>query len=163
MKTTILMLTILLTLGVKAQDKRFTAFVMTDPIATTKDGFNLGIGIEYQMTIFYFKARAFSFPELRGASYFDLYGAIGLNYHNRWNEIRIFGGVKGGNIWRDGKTPYPSYGVEAGFEYYPNGSDSGIYFGLQGSYIFRTDDKFWNSQATGYWRENGFVKIGYAF
>jgi len=154
MKLMIIFSLVILSISINAQDKRFTSYAYTEPMAYD-DGFNIGLAIEYQMTIMYFKVQTFIFPDLNGISYFDLQGTIlGFNYH--YNDYRLFLGGKTGIIKRD-KYIYPVVGVEFGLERYFNS----FYIGGQGSWDFRMDDKYWNAKATGYWRYNAGIKIGF--
>ena len=163
MKKVILILGMLMCSLTQAQDVRFAAYGIVDGNATIKDGFNIGVGVEYQMTVMYFKAQAYIFPDLRGKSYFEMTGSIGFNAHlNRWKEWRIFTGLKLGKIQRDG-LPFPTYGFEGGIEWYPNGDGDGIYFGLQGEYLRRTDGKVWDVDIPPYWRGSTFIKVGVTF
>ena len=163
LKTIVLILLILTSvLYATAQDKRFAAYTYTDPVATKKDGFNIGFGIEYQMSIMYFKAQTFVFPDLRGKDYLDYTGTVGFNYHNFWNNIRLFTGLKLGSIIRD-NAPNATWGFEIGFEFYPNATENGIYYGVQFSKDRRTDNTVWEAHAEPYWRDTGVVKVGYAF
>lgn len=146
-----------------AQDKRFTVFGYTDPGATVKDGFNIGVGIEYQMTVNYFKAQTFVFPNLRGKTYTEITGTpLGFNLHFLKNQARVYTGLKLGAIIRDG-GPHATAGIEAGIDYYFNGLNNGLYVGLIASKDYRTDGKVWEVDIEPYWRNSGFIKIGYAF
>src|SRR5210317_915932 len=104
-----------------AQDKRFTAFGYTE--LADKDthtnafdyGFNLGAGIEYQMTLMYFKAEVFWFPGLNNIDYFDYKGTLGFNKHFGFNDtFRAYTGFKIGLIQRDWQCNHPMYGGELG-------------------------------------------------
>lgn len=161
----IVLLTLLIITSVlyaTAQDKRFTAYTFLDAIATTKDGFNVGFGLEYQMTVIYIKTQAFLFPGLRGKDYAEYTGAVGFNYHSFWNTYRVFAGLKAGTIKRD-SLPHATYGLEIGLEYYPNKLLQGIYIGVQLSRDRRTDGKVWDKNLPPYWRNSGFIKLGYCF
>ena len=144
----------LIALSAYSQDKRFTLHTFTDPNATIKDGFNIGLGIEYQMTIMYFKAQTFYFPGLNGKGYLDYEGTVlGFNLHSKFDDYRLFTGFKAGFIHRDNVT-FPKVGLEAGFDYYFRD----FYIGIQLSRDYRSDGKIWNVK--NYWRNNGFLKIG---
>lgn len=151
-KTTILLL--LLTAILKAQDKRFTLSTYTDPVATYKDGFNLGAAIEYQMHVTYFKAQTFVFPELRGNKYIETTGSIGVNQHHYFDEWRTYQGFKLGLIHRE--ATHPTIGFELGIEKYFNG----FYIGGGWSYDYRTDGKEQEPDIKNYWRLSGLIKIG---
>ncbi|WP_156133225.1 hypothetical protein [Lacinutrix sp. Hel_I_90] len=136
-----------------AQDKRFTIAMYADPVATTKNGFNIGASIDYQMQLMYFKAQVFTFPNLNGTNYTEFTGTpLGFNYHSKFDDLRIYSGLKLGVIYRDG--PNPTYGVEAGIEYYFRD----FFIGLMVSRDRRTDSIIWKTEP--YWRNSGFIKIG---
>ena len=161
MKKLLIASLLLLSTYSQAQDVRFTASAFTDPIATAKDGFNIGAAIEYQMSISYFKVQVFSFPDLKGTDYFHLQATvIGFNYHNMWKDLRIYGGGKIGAIYR-GANPHPTYGGEMGLEWYPQGSGNGFYVGVEGSLDWREDFKFSDAEAA--FQHNGAIKVGYSF
>lgn len=151
---------LLLTYIVTAQDKRFTVFAYTDPNATLKDGFNIGAGIDYQMTIVYFKAQAFVFPDLRGKKYLEFTGTpIGFNQHLFNDSFRVYEGFKLGLIKRD--YTHPMIGFESGIEYYFNSYNDGLFIGFGGSYDYRIDGKEEEIDIKPYWRLSGLFKIGF--
>ncbi|TXE18599.1 hypothetical protein ES692_06030 [Psychroserpens burtonensis] len=165
-KYTIVMLMLMHITKIEAQDKRFTFSVYTEPqhystdIWNEADGFNIGLAIEYQMTIMYLKAQTFIFPDLNGATYFDFQATlIGFNHHSKRDNYRIFAGGKAGLIKRESYT-YPVVGLEYGFEYY---FDNTFFIGLQASNDYRTDDKYWDSSASGYMSFNAGLKFGFQF
>lgn len=161
-KYIILLIMFLMAFLAKAQDKRFTFFTYTDPVATYHDGFNLGAAVEYQMTIVYFKAQAFVFPNLRGKKYIEITGTpIGFNQHFAMDRFRLYQGFKVGVIKRD--ATHPTIGFEAGVEYYFNAYNDGFYIGLGNSYDYRTDGKEEEADIKDYWRLSGLVKIGITF
>ena len=161
---TILSLTFLMASLYKcnAQDKRFAIFGYTDPVATYKDGFNIGGGIEYQMTIVYFKAQAFVFPDLRGKKYIELTGTpLGFNQHFLNDSFRAYQGLKLGVIIRD--CIHPTVGLEAGLEYYFNSYNNGLYLGGGWSYDNRQDGQEEDADLEPYWRLSGLFKVGFTF
>lgn len=163
MKKLLIITITLLSLTAKAQDKRFTMFTYSDPVATYKDGFNAGFGIDYQMSVTYFKAQLFVFPDLNGKTYTEITGTpLGFNLHDMFENWRVYGGLKLGVIIRDG-GPFPTYGFEAGVDYYFNGSSDGVFVGVGVSRDRRTDVKVWDESIEPYWRNNGFVKFGFTF
>ena len=142
-----------------SQDKRFAFFGYTDAVATYHDGFNIGLGIEYQMSVVYFKAQAFVFPDLRGKKYIELTGTVlGFNQHFNMDSWRLYEGFKVGVIIRD--FVHPTVGLESGLEYYFNGYNDGVYVGFGGSYDLRTDGKEEEPDIKNYWRLSGLIKIG---
>lgn len=146
----------------KAQDKRFTVFAFTDPNATVKDGFNMGLGIDYQMTILYFKAQVFVFPDLRGKKYIEVTGTpLGFNQHFGMDFWRTYQGMKLGLIYRDG--PHPTIGAEAGIDYYFKGYNNGLFISVGGSYDYRGDGKEEEPDIKDYMRLSGNFRIGYSF
>jgi hypothetical protein len=133
----------------------FAASLYLDPGASAKEnGLDIGIDIEYQGAI-YAKAGIESFAELPG-NYFDLHAAVGPRFTigNR-EAISFYTGFRGGVVFRNGANN-PIAGVEGGVDYvFP----SGIFAGVNGSYIYRGDMK-----AMGWpeiWRENFYLRIGY--
>jgi len=58
MKKLLTIILVISSLTSYSQDKRFSTYMSVDPYATYKDGFNIGLGIEYQMTLMYFKAES---------------------------------------------------------------------------------------------------------
>lgn len=159
-----LVVTAILLIGILAlshqchsQDKRFATYIYTEP-QVYDDSFNFGVGIEYQMTMMYFKAATFIAPSLNEASYIEFNGTLlGFNIHSRFDDYRAFCGFKMGFNIRGGEYAYPMAGVEFGAEHY----FSDLYIGLQGSWDWREDDKYWNSQATGFSKFSGGIKLGY--
>ena len=144
-----------------AQDRKekFNAFLYTDGVATTKDGFNIGGGVEYSMTTMYFKSQIFVFPNLNGKTYTELTGVpLGFNWWvGEKDRYRLFGGTKMGFIFRDSNT-YPTIGVDFGLDYNINE----IWFiGFAGDYMLRQDGRIWSYTSKDYWRLSGFVRFGY--
>lgn len=161
MKTITNLLTLvllMLMLNTNAQDKRFTAYTFGHPLHS--DGFNIGIGVDYQMTIMYFKAHVYTFPDLNGITYTELAGGVGINKHfGMFDTVRIFAGIKAGVLHRNG--PYRLLGGEIGIEYYiPN---TNIFVGYNGHYTHRQDGRQWNINAEDYWRGSSFLKVGITF
>ncbi|WP_044398857.1 hypothetical protein [Lacinutrix sp. Hel_I_90] len=149
----IIVAALLFSSNLNAQDKRFTIAMYSDPVATTKNGFNIGASLDYQMTTMYFKAQVFAFPNLNGTNYTEFTGTpLGYNYHSKFDDLRIYTGLKLGVIYRDG--PNPTYGGEAGIEYY----FKDFFIGIMISRDRRTDSKIWKTEP--YWRNSGFIKIG---
>jgi len=161
MKKIILLL--LLCNFLNAQDKRFTLSLYTElPDANTHNekydyGVNIGIQLEYQMTINYFDVEVYTFPELNGVSYTHLKSTLlGFNHHSRFEDVRAYLGiVQTGFILRDSHV-YPMAGSEIGLEYY----FTNFYIGLEGSIAFCTDDKYFDPRAEGFWRYNAGLRIG---
>lgn len=147
---------------INSQDRelKFSTALIIDPNATIKDGFNIGISLDYQMTLMYFKLQAFYFPKLNNVDYLELSGVlIGFNYHNNRNLYRVYSGFKLGTIRRE-QNPFPMIGIESGLDI--NFSKK-MYLGLMATYNYRIDGKIWESHSDPYWRLSGFVKIGYRF
>lgn len=142
-----------------AQDVRTTLGVFIDPNATRKDGFNIGLNLDYQRTVMYNKVNVFYFPNLRGLDYLELSATLcGFNAHlGYFNTHRFYGGFKAGAIFREtNSTPYPMMGFEAGYEWYIT---DGFCVGFILSTEYRCDNKIWEAQAEPYWRNNGFFKL----
>ena len=143
-----------------SQDKRFTVYGYTDPSATHKDGFNIGMGIEYQMQNTYVKTQLFAFPNLRGKDYLEWSTVpfTSYNLHSFNDKWRLYSGFKLGLIKRE--STHPFIGFEGGIDYYFN---NGTYIGLISSYDLRTDGKEWEADIPDYWRFSGFIKVGFAW
>jgi len=140
----------------QAQDReqKFAAYTITDPFAYN-DGFNIGVGIEYQMNYMYFGAQAFTFPDLNGITYSHFIGTIGFNIHSYNGTLRGYAGLNGGTIIRNGN--HALVGGEAGIDFkIPR---TNLYIGTGATYHLRGDSKIWGNE-TAYWRFNGFIKIG---
>lgn len=159
-------------LSAQNDDKRFTYSLYTDPGASVNEAkqgnswFNIGTAIEYQMTITYFKAQVFVFPDLRGNTYLEMAGVpLGINIHaGQWEQVRMYQGLKIGGIKRVGAPVTGFIGLEGGLEFYPKPlKKNGIYYGVMGSYDYRGDGGIWENHARSYWRASGFIKIGYAY
>lgn len=142
-------------------DKKFSISFFTDPTATIKDGPNLGASIDYQMRFFYFKAQAFTFPDLRGITYTEFAATpLGINLFTYQRRFRFYTGLKTGVIFRGG-TQNPLFGLEGGIDYtFPR---SNIFIGIMGSLDHRTDGRVWENDAPSYNRLSGFGKIGFRF
>lgn len=161
-KYIIILLMFLMALLANAQDKRFAFYSYTDPVATYKDGFNIGFGIEYQMTVSYFKAQAFVFPDLRGKKYIEITGTpLGFNQHFGMDSFRTYQGLKLGFISRE--AWHPTVGLEAGLDFYFNGYNDGFCIGGGFSYDLRTDGKEEDHDIKDYWRLSGLIKVGFTF
>ncbi|MGG5486285.1 hypothetical protein [Gaetbulibacter sp. PBL-D1] len=155
---------LILSTNLKAQDVRFAVNVKSDISAMADDGFNFGFNVEYQMTLFYFRAGFFAFPDLRGKDYLDITGTpLGFNVHlGEHKKLRLSTGLVLGLIIRD-KGPHPLVGNEHYFEWYPNGTSNGVYFGLGGNLLYRTDGKVWDNDIEPYWRYSSSIKMGLTF
>jgi len=159
MKKIILLLTILTGSVMQAQDrdKKFSAYTLTDPFAYS-DGFNIGVGVEYQMNYIYLGAQVFTFPDLNGVSYNHLIGSLGFNLHTNNSLFRGYAGLNGGTIIRNGT--HALFGFEAGIDFkIPH---SNIFLGIGATTHLRGDSKIWGNESA-YWRNNGFIKIGFLF
>lgn len=129
-----------------AQDKRFASYLITDPT----EQFNIGAGLEYQMTISYFKVEL----QVQGNDIKAQGTLLGFNYH--YDNFRGFAGGKAGLVRRYNYT-YPMLGIETGLEWYFDK----WYVGSQLAYDWRTDDKYYNPKATGYSDVAVGFKIGF--
>ena len=163
MKTKLLIIALLICSISQAQDKRFTLSLYTElPDANTHNekydyGVNIGIQIEYQMTINYFDVEVYTFPDLNGVPYTHLKSTLlGFNHHSRFEDVRAYIGlVQTGFIFRNDYI-YPMAGSEIGIEYYFND----FYIGIESSVAFCTDDKYFDPRAEGFWRYNAGIRIG---
>src|SRR5690606_12393911 len=133
----------------------FAASLYVDPGASIKEkGLDIGADIEYQGAVFV-KAGIESFAELPG-NYFDIHAAVGPRFTIGEKErITLYTGLRGGIVWRNG-AHNPIGGFEGGIDYL---LPSGIFVGVNGSYIYRGDMKA--MQWPEIWRENFYLRIGY--
>ena len=166
MKRFIFLVMLCISISAIAQDieKRFSIFGYSDPVATYHDGFNFGLGVDYQMTLAYFKAQLFVFPKLRGNTYSEATGSVGINIHfggQIESPFRIYTGIKAGKIWRASGHGGGTIGFEGGFDF--TIPKTNLYFGIGGSDDWRTDGKAWGENEHNYWRLSGFGKVGYRF
>lgn len=160
MKKAILILTIIISAVVNAQvgfgrTEGFAASLYIDPGASQKEnGLDIGADIEYQGAI-YAKIGVESFEALPGG-YFDIHGAVGPRITiGQQERLSLYAGLRGGVVLRNGATNAIG-GFEGGIDYvFP----SGLFLGLNGSYIYRGDMKA--MQWPEIWRENFYVRIGY--
>lgn len=144
-----------------AQDKRFTVFTRTELAdknthnSTFDYGFNVGVGINYQMTTMYFEAEVYIFPDLNGIDYTHVKGTVlGFNHHSRFEDWRFYlGALNLGLISRQG--PHPMIGQEIGIEKYFN---NGMYIGGQWGYDLKTDSKLWHEAQHVVWYAG--IKVG---
>jgi hypothetical protein len=156
MKKLMVLLLMFLPLLITSQNEdRFTFSIYTEPQIYKQDGFNIGGAIEYQMQWVYIKAQTFYYPDLRGITYHDIEGVVGINYRNFSQRVRLYSGVKLGAINREG-WGHPKWGFEGGIEYYFRT----FYVGTQFSYNRRTDGRVWEADAEPYWTKDAGVKIG---
>lgn len=104
----------------------------------------------------YFKIQAFMFPNLNGIDYYDVEGGSGIHFRDRDDCFRLFTGIKGGFIFREG-FGHAKFGWEGGAEHYFNG---GLYIGIQPSFNLRTDGAVWGENEKNYWQFDFAVKLG---
>ncbi len=160
----ILLLILITTSYLSAQDVRFSANIYTQPqhyskaIWSKANGFNIGAGIEYQMSLMYFDVDFYLFPNLNNVSYTHIQSTVfGINYHNRFRDVRIKLGIFKPGLIKRGKFTYPMAGSDFGVEYYFKRS---FYVGIEVSGDWRTDDKYWSPEAKGYYQVSSGIKIG---
>lgn len=141
-----------------SQDIRTGLSIYNDPIATEKDGFNIGFSFDYQRQHSFNSLSLFVFPELRGKKYTELTFSHGYNLHLGYQyKHRFYSGVCGGLVWRSGSnTPYPIITFRGGYEYHFND----FYIGGMMGYDYRCDNKIWGVDKP-FFRKNGWVKIGF--
>lgn len=162
-KITLLALMICFTAIALAQtpekEKMFSVTLFVDPVATDKDGFNIGASVDFQMKYVYFKAQTFYFPKLRGVDYLEVSGVpLGFNVFSKHNEYRIYTGLKLGFLHRE--QWHAIAGLEGGVDININ---KNFFIGFMLSYDYREDNKIWDARAEPYWRLNGIAKLGYRF
>lgn len=159
MKKTIYLAFILISFSTYSQDIRSTLAIYNDVVATTKDGFNIGFEFAYQRQYSFNKISLFSFPNLNGISYTELTGAHGINFHDRFEENRVFANIKAGYVWRGSdNVQYPIIGFETGYEHY---FKSGFFIGGYIGYDYRTDMQIADKNLPNTWTKLGHLKIGF--
>lgn len=143
---------------------RFTIFNYTEPQHYSKelwkkaDGFNCGFGIQYQMPkLMYFGIETYIFPNLNNISYWDIQGSVGLHHRSRFDNWRLYGGIQGGFINRQG-WGHPKFGFQVGVEYYFNNN---LYWGLRSSYSIRGDGGVWGKDEKNYWGFDSGLIFGF--
>lgn len=136
----------------------FNVGIAVDPVASIKDkGLNIGAQIEAVMYWGYVRASVQHFSIIDG-KYTDIIGSGGINLRTGiFDPVRWYAGGRLGVIKRGGYT-YPTYGIEAGFEY---GFDNGLNIGLRSTYDYRSDFEFWGGESE--MRPSGFITISYIF
>lgn len=147
---------LLLALMGTAQEKRATVSARTELADknTHNDGydygFNIGIGITYQMTIMYVEAEIYWFPGLNDIDYLHFQGTIlGFNHHSyneRWRYS--LGLLRPGFVLRGG-GPHALFGSDVAIERYFN---NGNFIGIKSGYDTKGDSKLWGSDSShGVW------------
>ncbi|MCB0745140.1 MAG: hypothetical protein KDC67_14625, partial [Ignavibacteriae bacterium] len=158
-------LLLILILGIKSYSQnfdRFTLSIYSEPqhyfesINKKADGFNIGGSIEYQMKYFFVGFQTYYFPELHNISYLDFDGSIGLNYRNKFNDLRIFIDAHIGAINRKGWA-HAKIGTRIGVEKYFNS----VFFGLVYNFEHAKDNKIYNPKLNGHNRNNFGFKVGF--
>ena len=125
-----------------------------DPVATYKEKSpNINLNIELIESFFYVSGGMQFLPDLEGG-YVDYAGAGGLNFSwNRWQEIRMYGGIRIGTIYR-GSSQYPLFGYEGGVDFKVANK---VFLGLKGTFDNRKDFRF--SGAEPEYLFSGFVVV----
>lgn len=147
-----------------AQDReqKFALYTFTEPGAYS-DGFNIGVGCEYQMNYIYLGGQVFTFPDLNNVTYNHFVGTIGFNIHSKWNEYRVFTGFRPGFIF--GKRTGHVLGFEAGIDF--NIPNSSMYIGGNVSSDNRGDGAFYEDyipqSSKNHWVNNVQARIGFKF
>jgi hypothetical protein len=151
MKT--LLIICFISINLTAQDKRFTLSAQSELADknTHNDefdyGFNIGLSVDYQMSLNYFSAEIFVFPDLNNNDYFHFEGTLlGFNFFDADVCWRYYIGVlKGGFVVRE-DTFGPMVGFDAGVEHY----FKDFFIGIDGGFDWKTDDKAWDVNGTGH-------------
>jgi hypothetical protein len=150
--------------GIRFGEKEnFTASLSVDPMATIKEKSpNVVAEIELVSYWKYVKASVQVLPSLQGG-YLDLAGGLGLNLTSGYFEqMRYYGGIRLGVIKRgfteDETYTYPLFGFEGGINY--NVTDK-FFIGIRATSDYRSDFKY--SGAKPFYRNSGFVKLGFNF
>lgn len=159
MKKLVLLLAVLLTTLVSAQDSKGqsnnlsiisapgTYIDLGDWVQPnyTNDGFNIGIQYEHQNRTIYVGPQLFFFPDLNGYDYVHLIGRFGFNKEwGKFNKFRVFAGGRGGILYREtGGINYGILGGEAGIQYT---FKFGGFFQITGSTNSKTDSQLWSNE-----------------
>ena len=158
-KKLIVALLMILGLKIHSQDKRFVVFQQFETLQLYDkirlNTFNLGYGIEYQMTYFFFKAQFLSDFKRDGIDYLDMEGVVGVNVHSRFEDWRYYLGAKLGAIYREG-WGHEKTGIEGGIERYFDGWYIGSYI----KWDYNTDGRVFIFQPSDYSRISLGFKTG---
>lgn len=137
---------------VKWNDMVYTQIsIIVDPTSSVKEkGLNIGAEINYTQNSIYIHTGVQSFSKLEG-NYLDWTTAGGIVL--KYNDFRFYSGGRLGIILRD-KSPFPTFGIEAGTDLVINR----FVIGLRATEDYRSDFRY--SGAEPGFRFSGFVKIG---
>ena len=136
----------------------FATSIYLDPVASVKEkGLDIGADIEYRGFLLV-KAGIESFEELEGG-YFDIHGVIAPRFTiGQMERLSLYAGLRLGVVFRYSQ-PNPIMGFEGGIDYvFP----SGLLIGVNASYMRRGDIEA-IYRLENFWRENGYVRIGYSW
>lgn len=121
------------------------------------DGFSFGLSYEHQSGIVYYGAELYAFPGLHDLPYYHLIGRFGFKHEfELLMPMRIFAGVRGGLINRDGSFGYALMGVESGINFY---LFDPFFLGLSVAIDNKTDSKIWGSESYHTVR-SGLITLG---
>lgn len=140
---------------IRINDKEFFDIrVSIDPTSSIKEGgLDIVSEIEYVGPI-YAKVGFESFSVLHGG-YFDIHGAIGVNFATKFDTFRYYAGGRASRVSR-GNSWSVDPGLEAGIDY--KLSDN-TFIGLRGTLDKRLDQKIFNWKPET--KFSGFLTIGY--
>lgn len=143
------------------QSESFILRGAIDPTASIKErGLNTNLEVEYQGHL-YVKFGIESFIGLE-PNYFDWHGSVGFNLvTNQYENIRLYGGLRLGRIYRGNGTKGELIGFEGGIDVYLNKFNKGLFVGLRATYDHRNDVK--GLGGNPFWRESGYITLGYKF
>ena len=155
----LLILTTVTTIAQVEGDKRIIVEGQIDPSMIKNDGVDLILAITTNQEILrqYFRLGALIeiFPELHDIPYYHLIGRFGINF-NLINDIRVYGGVRGGLIRRD-FSGYALMGVEGGIDWFIPWIDP-IFIGISAVIDEKTDNKLWGNDDS-HTVKRGIVRI----
>ena len=139
---------LLITSTAVAQEDRLNLVINTDYAVIKEKKLNVGVEVEMEMKYFYAKlgVENFALP----LNYYDVHGGLGANVHLK--DLRLYGGIRLGKIWREDKTTVPLFGYEAGIQY---NISKRVALKIYGTYDYRTEgdflgyDRFWRASGKG--------------
>jgi len=153
-----LILLLFLTLTLNAQDNKIA---ITQSPGSYEDGWSFGLQYEHQSGIVYYGAEIYAFPNLHDMPYYHLIGRFGFKHEfELLIPMRIFAGVRGGLINREGSFGYALMGLGSGIDFFI--PKTPFFFGLSIAIDEKTDSKRWGNEDS-HTVNSGFFRIGIIF
>lgn len=163
MKYIVLISVALLGVIVHAQDnnEKSSKLAIIQSPGSYDDGFSIGVQYEHESAeMLYYGVEFYLFPDLHDMTYFHGIGRFGLHF-TLVNTFRVYGGVRGGLISREGSWGYAMMGVESGVDWNIPWID-GVFIGVSAVIDEKTDSKRWG-QDDSHTVKSGIVRIGIKF